>query len=65
MQILKQKKIWLSKLYCRGNINIDVHVTTILKCSQINFSKSRFVWCAWLKAFHKLLEIFQNVPCNF
>ena len=46
MQILKQKKIGLSKFYCRGNINIDVHVTTILKCSQINFSKSRFVWCA-------------------
>ena len=31
------EKTWLSKLCCHGNINIDVHVTTTSKCSQINF----------------------------
>ena len=28
---------WLLKLGCHGNINVDIHVTTALKCSQINF----------------------------
>ena len=35
-------KTWLSKLGCHGSINVDVHFTTTLKCSQINFRKIRF-----------------------
>ena len=41
MQILKKKKHGCPKLDCHGNINIDVHATTIFKCSQINSTKSR------------------------
>ena len=29
---------WLSKLGFRGQVNVDAHVTTTLRCSQINFT---------------------------
>ena len=32
---------WLSKLGFRGQVNVDAHVTTTLRCSQINFMMSR------------------------
>ena len=35
----KKKKKWPQKIGSRGNINVEVHVTMTLKCSQINFAK--------------------------
>ena len=37
MQILKKKH--LLQLGCHGNVSVDVHVTTTLKCSQELFGK--------------------------
>lgn len=31
------EKTTLSKFSCYGNINVDVHVTTTLKCFRYNF----------------------------
>ena len=57
-QVKKSKfwKTWLSQLGCRGNVNVDVHVMTTLKCSQIILRQSRHVlvvipWTV-LKLFH-------------
>ena len=36
---LKKKKKWPQKIGNNGNINVEVHVTMTLKCSQINFAK--------------------------
>ena len=33
------KKKWPQKIGSHGNINVEVHVTMTLKCSQINFAK--------------------------
>ena len=34
-----QKKKWPQKIGSHGNINVEVHATMTLKCSQINFAK--------------------------
>ena len=38
-QVSKKRKKWPQKIGSHGNINVEVHVTMTLKCSQINFAK--------------------------
>ena len=35
----QKKKKWPQKIGSHGNINVEVHVTMTLKCSEINFAK--------------------------